>query len=169
MIRHLARVAFTAVALTCWFAASETQAAMGLKCSNWLNARAHMRFDESTGRFVAANPAGAPPVSPEVDNSAALLSFYVAGTVETLTWLDGWLSKMADAPGVKLPPKVTAVSVMEAVEGLCRRGLEKQHLDDDALDIVSQNNQALVFLRAHVIQELLEKHAEAGRREGVRR
>ena len=142
--------------LACWFGASEAQAAMGLRCSDWLNARAHMRYDERTKRYVEVNPPGAPPVSDEVDRNGGLLSFYVAGIVDTLMWLDPWLSKMAEAPGVELPPKVTVESVMARVEQLCRGGLQKDSRNYDVLDIVSMNNQATVMLRAQVFQQLLK-------------
>jgi hypothetical protein len=158
------RIAMLAVAmLACWFGASEARAAMGLRCSDWLNARAHMRYDERTKRYVEANPPGAPPVSDEVDRNGALLGFYVAGIVDTLMWLDPWLSKMAEAPGVELPPKVTVESVMVRVEQLCRGGLQKDLRDYDALDIVSQNNQATIMLRVMAFQQLLEKYMKAGR------
>lgn len=169
MIRHIARVAFVSIALTCWIAASEVQAAMGLTCSDWLNARAHVRFDERTGKFVQVNPPGAPPVSQEVDQNAALLNFYVSGIVETLTWLDPWLSKLAETPNVQLPPKLTIPALLDDLERLCRGGLQKESRNYDVLDIVSQNNQGLVMLRVIVIQELIEKYMEAGRREGARR
>ena len=142
---------------------------MGLTCSDWLNARAHMRIDERTGRAVAVNPPGAPPVSEEVDDNAAKLNFYVAGIVETLNRLDQWLSKIAEAPGVQLPATVTVPSMLDAVEKFCRGGLQIDSRNYDALDIVSQQEQALVLLRVHVIQTLIEKFMEAGRREGARR
>jgi hypothetical protein len=54
------------------------------------------------------------------------------------------------------------------VEQLCRNGLQKELRDYDALDLVSTNNQAVVLTRAAVVQELIEKYMEAGRRAGPR-
>jgi hypothetical protein len=42
-------------------------AAMGLRCSDWLNARAWMRYDPATNDYVAANPGNARPVPKDVE------------------------------------------------------------------------------------------------------
>jgi len=86
-------IAFVATVLACCATAPKAQAAMGLRCSDWLNARAHAHYGERTKRFIEVNPVGAPPVPKDVADKAALLAFYVSGIVETLNGLDVWLTK----------------------------------------------------------------------------
>jgi hypothetical protein len=128
-----------------------------------------MRYDERTKQFVPTNPPGAPPVPDEVDNMSGQLTFYVSGIVETLTWLDSWLSKVAEAPGLQVPPKANLIEMLNRIEQLCRNGWKQDRRDYDVLDLVSLNNQAQVALRAHLITELTEAYMEAGRRQGQKK
>ncbi len=144
-------VAYAVVALTlfvsprwCMF---EARAAMGLKCSDYLNARAHMSFDAQSGRYVAANPVGLPPVPSDVDVQVGQLEFYLSGTLESLMWIDSIIENR----------KATAfdlASGLEAIDRLCRKGLEVDHKDYDALDIVTLNNHWQVLKRVDEIRDL---------------
>jgi hypothetical protein len=144
-------------------------AAMGLRCSDWLNARAWVRYDPRTNQYVQANPKNARPVPKDVDDKAALLTYYVSGIVETFTLLDPLLKQMADIPGLEMPPKLTLPAVLDRVEELCKGGLQNELRDYDALDIVSTNNKGNVMLRAALIQDLLQKFMDAGRQGTTRR
>ena len=150
---------FVATMFACTSVAPEVQAAMGLKCSDWLNARAHTRYDEVTKRFVAVNPVGAPPVTADVDTKSAELNFYVGGIVETLNQLDAWLTKAAEAPGIQIPPRADLRATLDRVAQLCRGSLQ-----NDVLDLVNLNNQGSVLLRVKAMQEITEKYMETGQR-----
>lgn len=144
----------------------EASAAMGLRCSDWLNARAHMRFDERTNRYVEINRPDLPPVPKEVDENGAHLAFYITGTVETLMWLDALLNKMSNDVGIQGEATPTVPAILNRVEELCRGSLQKDRRDADVLDVVSLNNQAQVLLRVQLIQTLMQKYLDAGRRQG---
>jgi hypothetical protein len=144
-------------------------AAMGLRCSDWLNARAWMRYDPATNQYVAANPENARPVPKDVDEKSSLVIFYVSGIVETYFWLDPFLKRMADIPGLRFPPLPTLPVFLDRVAQSCQSGLQKELRDYDVLDLVSIENKEDATLRAALIQELLEKFTEAGRQGATRR
>lgn len=119
---------------------SEAHAAMGLKCSDYLNARAHVSFDVRTGKMVDANPVGLPPVPSDVDLQVGQLTFYLSGTLESLTWIDSVIENHR-------PTKPDVIGALQAVDRLCRKGLEIDHKDYDALDMVTLNNHGEVLKR----------------------
>jgi hypothetical protein len=80
--------------------AMEAQAAMGLKCSQWLDARAYMRVDPRTGRVVDDRPRTVRPVPQDIDILVSQANWYLTGRVATLIWLDGALSDVAAKAGV---------------------------------------------------------------------
>jgi hypothetical protein len=157
-----------AALITPYLSTVPAHAAMGLRCSDWLNARAHIRYDARTKKAVPVTPVGAPPVSKKTDDKAAFVNAYAGGIVETFMWLDLWIAKLNEGPGVQLPAKLDLPNTLDRVDQLCRGGLEQESRDYDVLDVVTMNNQGNVMLRVQVIQTLLEKYMEAGRREGQR-
>lgn len=167
MLTRAVLTALFSIILICYFTLI-SHAAMGLRCSDWLNAYAHMRYDAQTNKYVPANPPGTRPVPKDIDDKSALLMFYVTGIVESYTWLDPMLQKMADIPGIKNNPKITAPAFLDRVAELCRGGLQKELRDHDVLDIVSLHNQAMMTLRAMLVQELLKNFMDAGRTEGAK-
>ena len=147
----------------------QSEAAMGLRCSDWLNSRAHVRYDERTNQYVGVTPKNARPVPKEVDEQSAFVNAYVSGIVESYIWLDPAIQKMADIPGLKGNPKITLPAFLERVDELCRGGLQKDLQDADVLDVVSLYNQGLMTLRTMLIQELLQKFMDAGKQGATRR
>jgi hypothetical protein len=101
-------------------------------------ARAHTSFDVRTGRLVAANPVGLPPVPDAVDVQVGQLVFYLTGTLDTLMWIDSVRENHK-------PTKPDLIGALQAIDSLCRRGLESDHKDYDALDMVTLNNQSEVL------------------------
>jgi hypothetical protein len=157
-----------AIVLSCAFVPA-SHAAMGLRCSDWLNARAHVRYDARTNQYIQINPKNARPVPPDVDEKSAYLTYYLTGIVETFMHLDPQLEKIAEIPGVKMPPRITLQALFERVEEVCRGGLERERRDYDVLDVVSINNMSNVTLRVLLIHELTDKFMEAGRRGATQR
>jgi hypothetical protein len=127
MLVRLGLAAVVAIALTSF--PSRSDAAMGLRCSEWINARQWVRYDPRTSQYVAVNPGNAAPVSKEVDEKSTWVIMYVSGIVETFMWLDPMLKKMADIPGLEMPPKLALPVVLDRVEELCRGGLREDRKD----------------------------------------
>jgi hypothetical protein len=169
MTTRLAVIIVALAALT--LSARPSDAGMGLRCSEWINARKWVRYDPQTNRYIAVTPppGTAKPVPPKVDNDSGFVSAYVGGIIDTFTWLDPTLKKMADIPGIEMPPKLTLPAVLDRVEELCKGGLREDRKDYDVLDIVSMNNQGNVMLRAMVMQDLLQKFMDAGARQSAAR
>ena len=168
MVARIALMALVSAILSFSFS-FQSEAAMGLRCSDWLNARAYVRYDEQTNRYVEVIPKNARPVTKEVDEQSAFVNAYVSGIVESYIWLDPTLQKMADIPGLKGNPKITLPAYLNRVAELCRGGLQKDRKDADVLDIVSLHNQAMMLLRSMLVQELLQKFMDAGRQDATRR
>jgi hypothetical protein len=168
MFAHIAVTALVSGVLSLSFSLS-SEAAIGLRCSDWLNARAYVRYDERTNKFVEVKPKNARPVSKEVDEQSVFVNAYVAGIVESYTWLDPILKQMADIPGLKSNPKITMPAFLDRVAELCRGSLQKDLQDADVLDIVSLHNQAMMMLRGMLVQELLQKFMDAGNQGATRR
>jgi len=147
----------------------QSQAAMGLRCSDWLNARAYIRYDERTKRYVEVRPTNARPLTKEVDEQSSFVTAYVSGIVESYMWLDPMLQKMADIPGLKGNPRISIPAFLDRVEELCRGSLQKDQKDADVLDIVSLNNQSLMMLRTLLVQDLLQSFMDAGKQGATRR
>ena len=169
MGRRIGATVLASLILSLYFS-SCSEAAMGLRCSDWLNARLYVRHDPKTSRYFEVKPPrNARPVSKDTDEKAANLNFYVAGIVESYAWLDPMLQKMADIPGLKGNPKISVHTFLERVAELCRGGLQKDLQDADVLDIVSLNNQAMMVLRSMLVQEMLQKFMDAGKQGATRR
>jgi hypothetical protein len=166
MLARICAVAFVAIFL-CF--PSHSEAAMGLRCSDWLNARQYVSYDARSNRYVSVQPKNARPVSKDTDEKSASLNFYVAGIVESYTWLDPMLQKMADIPGLKGNPKITVPEFLDRVAELCKGSLQKDLQDADVLDIVSLHNQGMMMLRAMLVQEMLQKFMDAGKQGATRR
>ena len=141
---------------------------MGLRCSDWLNARLYYRYDQQTRRFVEVKPKNARPVSQDTDEKSSFVTAYVSGIIDSYTWLDPMLQQMADIPGMKPNAKITLPDFLDRVGELCRGSLQKDLQDADVLDIVSLHNQAMMMLRAKLVQELLQKFMDAGRQGATR-
>jgi hypothetical protein len=156
--RKLEVLAAFAVAGILLSSAPQSQAAMGLRCSDWLNPRAHARYDPRTQKFVPVNPPGAPPVSDDVDNKSAWLNNYAGGMAETYWRLDGWLAKFAENSGATAAPaRATPVAILDRVEQLCRGSLQQERRDADALDVLSLHNEALMLMRMMYLLEIMKR------------
>ena len=168
MFARIAMTALVSAVLSLLFSYS-SEAGMGLRCSDWLNARAYARYDERTKRHVEVKPKNARPLTKEVDDQSAFVTAYVSGIVESYMWLDPMLQKMADVPGLQGNPKITLPAFLDRVAELCRGGLQKDLQDADVLDIVSLHNQAMMLLRSMLVQEMLQKFMDAGKQGATRR
>jgi hypothetical protein len=141
--------------------ATETRAGMGLTCAQWLDARAYVRFDTQTGKFVDARPNTVAPASKEVDVKVSEAIYYVTGHLETLMALDHWLAKLASPPGIQMPTELTIPTELAAVDSACRGGPQ-----DDVLDVISAQNQSTVLLRINAIDDMVSAYMKRGREQG---
>jgi hypothetical protein len=159
MIKHVLLIA----ALLTFAGVTETQAAMGLTCDQWLNARAYLRFDPQTGKIYDARPASVPPVSAEVDTLVAEASYYMAGHAATLMLLDEWLAKLAPT-GIQVPTSTpdSLDEELRFVDKLCRGSPQ-----DDTLDVISLRNKGTLMVRVLAIQDLLSAYMARGREQGT--
>jgi hypothetical protein len=134
------------------------QAAMGLKCSDWLKVRAGMRYNPETNTYVPVP--GAPRIRPEVDEKASWVSWYVGGHVAAQTFLDIHLAKQASAVGVTIKPiqpgEMTQL-YLKRVDELCRGGLQQDRQDYDVAEIVDLISDGVITLRANEINTMLER------------
>src|SRR4051812_43340943 len=117
-------VALLGVILSCLLTQGG-HAAVGLRCSDWLNARSYTRYDPTTKRYVEAKPKNARPVPKEVEEKSSFITAYAGGIIESYTWLDPMIQKMADIPGLKNNPKLTLPAFLDRVAELCRGSLQK--------------------------------------------
>jgi hypothetical protein len=141
---------------------------MGLKCSQWLNANAYVRYDWETKKFVDERPRTVPPVPKEIDNLAAQAQWYLTGRIMTLMLLDPFLRQVAaSTTGVhaEQATQTDVISGLSAVNRLCREGLEKRR-DEDVAEVIDFHLQDAMIARIGTIKDLLKGiHAE-GRRQG---
>jgi hypothetical protein len=145
------------------------QAAMGLKCSDWLKVRAGMRYNAETNTFVPVS--GAPRIRPELDERASWAGWYVTGHVAAQMFYDLHLVKQAAAVGVTIKPiNPTEMSVLylNRVDELCRGGLQQERQDYDVAEIVDLISNGVITLRANDITTMIERAIEIGKRQGAR-
>jgi len=143
---------------------------MGLKCSQWLEARVYFRYDARTKQFVDERPRAARPVSEDVDAKMAWVSWYLGGHLAARIMLDSQLANVAGAVDVMVERASAddAPREMVAIDNLCRNGLRMEQRDYDVADLIDLRAQAAVAVRAHEITTMLEHAMEAGRRLGAR-
>lgn len=143
-------------------------AAMGLKCSEWLQARAYVRYDVRTKQFIDARPKNVAPIPKGVDEKLAWANWYLAGRVSTLWMLDQQLAKIGSAVGVSgdRQPQQDLLGAIAAIDDLCRGGLLKEQRDYDVAELIDLQTTALILERANKVMTMLEKSMEAGRRQG---
>jgi hypothetical protein len=145
------------------------QAAMGLKCSDWLKVRAGMRYDAETNTFLPVP--GAPRIRPEVDEKGSWVPWYVGGHVAAQTFYDVHLPKLATAVGVTIKPinpKEMTLLYFKRVDELCRGGLQQDRQDYDVAEVIDLISNGVVTLRANEITTMIERAIEIGKRQGVR-
>jgi hypothetical protein len=140
------------------------EAAIGLRCSDWLNARKWMQYDETTNQYVGARPQDARPIPKDVDEKVSLIVFYATGIVETYTLLDQNINKLAAIPSLRVPPTPSVPVFLSRIDQSCMAGLQKDLRDYDVLDLVSQENTLDATLRIGLVQEIASKFMEAGER-----
>jgi hypothetical protein len=146
----------------------EAHAAMGLKCSQWLDARAYMRIDPRTGRMVDDRPRTVPPVPADIDALAAQANWYLAGRVTTLMWLDRALGEVATQAGVPAEKASTAdiLAGLMQVDTLCRNGLQKDRRDNDVADMIDLQQMDALTRRTQELHGIIHKLIEVGREKG---
>jgi hypothetical protein len=145
----------------------ETHAAMGLKCSQWLDVRAYLRYDAQTKKFVDERPQTMPPVSEDVDTKMAWASWYMSGHAVARFLLDRYLAKAGAAVDVTITPANPADETrreLTAIDNLCRNGLQTERQDYDIAEIIDLRAAAVLAQRAIDITTMLEHAMEAGRR-----
>ena len=169
MTRIARAVAVASLAFVFSTEVSSSNAAMGLRCSDWINARSWVRFDEATQLYVPANPTNARPVTPEVDQKSSLAIYYVSGIVETYMRLDPPLNKITEIAGLHQVPTPSVNVFLDLVEQDCRSGLQKELRDYDVLDLISQQNEFLAMMRSMLVQEITSKALDAGEANARRR
>ena len=144
------------------------KAAIGLKCSEWLEARAHVRYDSLTKQFIDTRPKSVAPVPKAVDEKASWAQWYLAGRVSTVWMLDQQLAKIGSAVGVSGDPnsRPDLLAALAAIDELCRGGLLKEQRDYDVAELIDLQTAALLLERANKVMTMLENSMEAGRRLG---
>ena len=142
---------------------------MGLKCSQWLDARAYFRYDAQTKKTIDERPHTVPPVSDEVDAMVAQANWYLTGHLVARMLLDKQLAYMGAAVDVAIertsPDDIPRE--MTAIDSLCRNGLRMEQRDYDVADLIDFRAQAAIGLRAREITTMLEHSMESGRRKGA--
>jgi hypothetical protein len=161
-------LAFFAIVACC---ATSAEAAMGLKCSQWLDARAYIRYDARTNQFRDERPRTVAPVSTEIEEKVSWATWYISGHVAARFLLDKYLAKTGDAVGVSVSPanpKDETLREMTGLDNLCRAGLQKEGRDYDIADLIDLHANAVLGQRASDVTAMLEHATEAGRRLGSR-
>jgi hypothetical protein len=146
-------------------ASEVAEAAIGLRCSQWLDARMYLHYDARTKRFTDGRPPTARPVSEDVDTMVAWANWYIIGHFAARLLLDKELGYLGAVIG-RNPDD--PVQEMRAIDDMCRSGLAQKQHDYDVAEIVDLRAQAAIAIRALEIKTLLDRSAEAGRRQGAR-
>jgi hypothetical protein len=143
----------------------EAQAEMGLKCSQFLDARAYIRFDPRTKQFTDVRPQTVPPVSADVDEKMGWVNWYLLGHMSARKFLDGYLAKMGAPVDVVAKGKSTDLVLREmtAIENLCRNGLRMERQDYDVADLIDRHAIEILGKRMGDIATMIERAHEAGR------
>jgi hypothetical protein len=143
----------------------EAQAAMGLKCSQFLDARAYIRFDPRTNQFTDVRPQTVPPVSKDVDEKMGWVNWYLLGHLAERRFLDAYLAKMGAGVDVLTKGKATdeILREMTAIENLCRNGLRAERQDYDVADVIDRHAIEILGKLMTAIVTMLERAHEAGR------
>jgi hypothetical protein len=148
--------------------ATQTQAAIGLKCSEWLDARAYIRYDARTNQFIDTRPKTVAPVREEIDSKVAWAQWYLSGRITTLMLLDVNLAKIGASVGVEWErSRPDLLAALAGIDELCRGGLLKDQRDYDVAEIMDLQTAALVTERALKVTTMLENSMQAGRRLGA--
>jgi hypothetical protein len=152
--------------------AAKAQAEMGLLCSQWLDARAYIRFDARTKQFRDERPRTVPPVSEDVDTKMGWANWYLSGYVMTKFKLNTHLAKVGAAVGVTVTPadpKEDLLREFTAIDNLCRNGLQKERRDYDVAELIDLRADGVLALRMLDVTTMIENGTEAGRRLGARK
>jgi hypothetical protein len=138
---------------------------MGLKCSQFLDARAYIRFDPRTRQFTDQRPQTVPSVSKDVDEKMGWVGWYLLGHLSARMLLDGYLAKMGAPVDVVPKAKVTDqfLHEMTAIENLCRNGLRMERQDYDVADLIDRHAVEILGKRMGDIATMVEHAHEAGR------
>jgi hypothetical protein len=164
MVRGL--LYFASVVVAALSASQAAEAAIGLKCSQWLDARTYLHYDARTKQITNGRPPTARPMSEDVDARVAWANWYITGHYAARFLLDKQLGYLGAAVGQNGPDD--AIREMQAIDDLCRTGLAEEQRDYDVAEVVDRRAQAAIVARAVEIKTMLERSAEAGRRQGAR-
>jgi len=148
----------------------KAKAAIGLKCSQWLESRKYFQYDARTETWRDARPSTAPPVSQEVDEKGAWSNWYIAGHVVSRTFFDLYLAKHGAAVGVTVAPvnpKEETLRIIAEVEKLCRGGLQQERKDYDVATVIDLVAHSAITLRIQDVTTMIERAVEIGKRLGV--
>src|SRR5262245_30123585 len=124
----------------------KAKADMGLKCSQWLEARKYFVYDAQGKILRDERPPTAPRVSQDVDEKGSLATWYITGHVASRFLLDQYLAKAGAAVGVTVTPVNPTEEIPRfhaEVEKLCRGGLQQERKDYDVatvIDLVANSN-----------------------------
>ncbi len=148
---------------------AEAQAAIGLKCSQWLDARAYVRFDPQTKQFLDERPRTVRPVSQDVDTKMAWANWYLSGHIAARILFDRQLENIGAAVAVSVertnPDEVLREAT--AIDNLCRNGLLMEQRDYDVAELIDLRTRTALVHRATEITTMLERSMEEGRRLGA--
>jgi hypothetical protein len=136
----------------------EAQAAMGLKCSQFLDARTYIRFDPATKQFTDARPPTVPPVSQDVEEKMGWVTWYLAAhvTERARRWVRASMA-------LRVNPPTRLLREMTLIENLCRNGLRTEQQDYDVADLIDRHAIEILGKRMTDIVTKLERAHEAGR------
>jgi hypothetical protein len=144
---------------------------MGLTCSQWLDARAYVRYDARTNQMTDARPRTVPPLSEDVEAKMGWANWYLSGHVAARFLLDRYLAKTGAAADVAITPanpKEETLRELTAIDNLCRNALQKEGRDYDIAQLIDARADAALARRASDIATMLEHATDAGRRQGAR-